>query len=327
MALDLKSRDDSAGLAERLSAANEAQEADVSDEELEAQAELEEQRNMAREARRQVIADAKSKLKGMAKSEAKVLAKKATKRGLVMFGEWLGASGAAAAATGAGTIALILAVVIVFFMIFVSTLYMTCTNQAGLTGFAARTVSFVMTFGGSEKVCDTIAQMTGVPRGSTVATQTTPRLPNVAPAQVTPFDGTTLVPIGNSVPVASSTRDPRLTACMLARVQRIFALAQAQNIQMEITDAYRHNARTSRGGLSAHARGEAVDIAIRPTRDWIADRDFANKIDAVVVIARAQGFDPPPGDTKDEYRDPDENATGGHIHIEFNIPATGTYCT
>lgn len=96
------------------------------------------------------------------------------------------------------------------------------------------------------------------------------------------------------------------------------------SINIVITSAYRPN---SSG--SAHQRGEAVDIAIRPSPTSNNDP----RIDQLVAIAKK--FFPGPaagarGDTLDEYRNPTEQATGGHVHVEFNTYTfngqTYTYC-
>jgi hypothetical protein len=98
-------------------------------------------------------------------------------------------------------------------------------------------------------------------------------------------------------------------------------------IDIIITSAYRPGAivaGTSR--LSAHGRGEAVDIALRnPT---VPIRGTDPRIAQLVQIARSAGFNPAAGDTLDEYTNPTEGASGGHIHVEFNLKSDGrtTYC-
>ncbi|MBX4187779.1 MAG: hypothetical protein KW793_01435 [Candidatus Doudnabacteria bacterium] len=40
-----------------------------------------------------------------------------------------------------------------------------------------------------------------------------------------------------------------------------------------------------------------------------------------------EGFKPVQGDTLDEYRRPTENASGQHVHIEFNLDRFGaSFC-
>lgn len=128
------------------------------------------------------------------------------------------------------------------------------------------------------------------------------------------------------VPVDPQTSDPRLRPCMLGHVQALYNAAQRNNIDFVITSANRPGAvvaGTTR--LSAHGRGEAVDIAIRPT-GTLSDPEFQRKVRTLVALSTAEGFRPPRGDTLDEYNRPTEGASGGHIHIEFNSTATGSYC-
>ena len=119
--------------------------------------------------------------------------------------------------------------------------------------------------------------------------------------------------------------DGRATACMADKVKTIYDLAQAATppIEFEITGAYEPRT-TASGGVSAHSRGEAVDIGLRPPA---ALRSNDPRIARLVAIARQVGFVPPAGNTLDEYANPAPNATAGHVHVEFNIPSDGgTFC-
>jgi len=93
-----------------------------------------------------------------------------------------------------------------------------------------------------------------------------------------------------------------------------------------ITSAYRPGSIVAgTNTLSAHSRGEAVDIALRnPT---VPIRGSDPRIAQLVQIAKSAGFVPAAGDTLDEYTNPTEGASGGHVHIEFNTKPDGTtYC-
>lgn len=99
------------------------------------------------------------------------------------------------------------------------------------------------------------------------------------------------------------------------------------DVDFVLTSAYRPGATVGTSGRpSAHARGEAVDIALRPVPTSLND----DRIDRLFRLAIEEGFTPEVGDTLDEYRKPTELATGGHIHIEFNTYTsrgkTYTYC-
>ncbi|MEO8065621.1 MAG: hypothetical protein ABI643_02055 [Candidatus Doudnabacteria bacterium] len=96
-------------------------------------------------------------------------------------------------------------------------------------------------------------------------------------------------------------------------------------LDITITSAYRAGALTAGGGYSAHGRGEAIDIALRNPTVSVHGSD--PRIAQLVAIGRSAGFIPAAGDTLDEYTNPAENATGGHVHVEFNLKPDGTtYC-
>ena len=97
-------------------------------------------------------------------------------------------------------------------------------------------------------------------------------------------------------------------------------------LDITITSAYRFGSIVKgTGKLSAHSRGEAVDIALRnPT---VPEFSTDPRIAQLVQIALGLGFKPLVGDTLDEYTKPTEGASGGHIHVEFNLKSDGTtYC-
>jgi hypothetical protein len=124
----------------------------------------------------------------------------------------------------------------------------------------------------------------------------------------------------SGVSIDPGTSDPRVRQCMLGKVQQIYSAATAAGLQVTITSAFRSSDFPSR-----HAFGEAVDIALRPTPTvpWRTNPQIAN----LVQIARGAGFVPPTGDTIDEYNNPLERTSGGHVHVEFNrISANGSYC-
>lgn len=104
------------------------------------------------------------------------------------------------------------------------------------------------------------------------------------------------------------------------------ASGTAGPMDIVITSAFRPGAivaGTSR--LSAHGRGEAIDIALRnPT---VPKFSTDSRIAELVQIVKSAGFTPLAGDTLDEYTTSLEGTTGGHIHIEFNTQPNGrTYC-
>jgi hypothetical protein len=97
-------------------------------------------------------------------------------------------------------------------------------------------------------------------------------------------------------------------------------------LDIVITSAYRAGSIVAgTNTLSAHSRGEAVDIALRnPT---VPEHSSDPRIAQLVAIAKSAGFTPAVGDTLDEYTTPTEGASGGHVHVEFNVQANGnTYC-
>lgn len=96
--------------------------------------------------------------------------------------------------------------------------------------------------------------------------------------------------------------------------------ASFAQLDIVVTSAYRSGSRTNEGKLSAHGRGEAIDIALRnPT---VPIRGSDPRIAQLVAIAKASGFAPLPGDTLDEYANPTcegDSTCGGHVHVEFNL--------
>lgn len=99
-------------------------------------------------------------------------------------------------------------------------------------------------------------------------------------------------------------------------------------LDIVLTSAYRPGAIVAGSNpprLSAHSRGEAVDIALQnPTVPKYASDP---RIAQLVQIAESAGFVPAAGNTLDEYTNALEGTTGGHIHIEFNLRPNGTtYC-
>src|SRR3989344_9102831 len=97
-------------------------------------------------------------------------------------------------------------------------------------------------------------------------------------------------------------------------------------LDITITSGYRPGSIVvGTGRLSAHSRGEAVDIALRNPAVTTGSTD--PRISQLVQIARAAGFTPAAGFTLDEYTTPTEGASAGHIHVEFNLQSDGkTYC-
>ena len=120
---------------------------------------------------------------------------------------------------------------------------------------------------------------------------------------------------------------------MLPKVQELFTFASDAGLTITITGAYRTEM-TASGTPSAHSRGEAVDVALRaPPIPWDQNTHslpagFAgdSRIAQLVQIGKSVGFVPPTGDTLDEYNNPAPNATGGHVHVEFNRTSAGSYC-
>lgn len=155
------------------------------------------------------------------------------------------------------------------------------------------------------------------------------KLPNVVPPAVSgtqplpgePDDLIYLSTLG--IPVKSDI-DDRARKCMANKVKKLYEQSQGQGLNWEITSAFRPGAVTSEGKPSAHSRGEAVDIVLRPApaKPWSANQ----KIKDLVALAKSLGFEPPNGDTLDEYNKPTEYATAAHIHIEFNRANQQIYC-
>ncbi|HYC79515.1 MAG TPA: hypothetical protein VEC17_00645 [Candidatus Binatia bacterium] len=272
----------------------------------------EEQNKKRRDARKELVKNAvKQKIKQEAEKKAKdVLVKTAVRTGLrsavVYFSGTIGTFLAIAAAL----------IVAVFLIIFA--LKYTCETE-GWKGTVVRGAGTVASWFGYEEynVCERLAII------QDAANNTPTQLPAVPPP--TTGDGLDLVAI-TGVPTGTSG-DFRLRSCMLRRVQIIYNNAQALGIDFIITSAYRPGATVgSSGRLSAHGKGEAVDIVIVP-RGQLNDPAFQAKIRKLVQLSTNEGFVPPRGDTLDEYNNPTEAATGGHVHIEFNTaPNNGSYC-
>lgn len=293
------------------------------EEELLAQQEEEEERARALEEQKQLDRQQSgvNRVQDAAKELAKDYAKKAVKN--VAKEQAAAAASAAGSAIASsapvwgpilGVLAIIVLVVGLGFYVLI-TMVSYC-NSGGLTGFLAKLGSRGAELIGTvpTDICaglkiDT-TQFAGGAAGGGGASGS--------------FEPTDLVTLVGLVPVDGSTSDPRVRQCMATRVQQIFSQAQAQGISITITSAFRSGGTTAGGGVSAHSRGEAVDIALRDPTVPVHGND--PRIQQLLSIARAAGFNPPQGDTLDEYSNPAENATGGHVHIEFNIPSSGSYC-
>ncbi len=100
----------------------------------------------------------------------------------------------------------------------------------------------------------------------------------------------------------------------------------SSGLDIAITGAYRPGSIVAgTGRLSAHSRGEAVDISLRNPQ--VPEHSSDPRIAELVQIAQSMGFTPTAGDTLDEYTNPTEGATAGHVHVEFNLKPDGTtYC-
>ncbi len=100
----------------------------------------------------------------------------------------------------------------------------------------------------------------------------------------------------------------------------------AFGLDIIITSAYRPGSIVAgTGRLSAHSRGEAVDIALRNPAVPIGSSD--PRIAQLVQVSEQAGFAGISADVLDEYTNPTEGASGGHIHVEFNLKPDGTsYC-
>jgi hypothetical protein len=198
----------------------------------------------------------------------------------------------------------------------------TC-NAGGVSGAGAQFASWIGSFmpaTGGVDICESLTAATNVQTATTNA----PALPNPN----NPASGDLVHLLQYGIPVKSDVKDDRVTACMAARVNAIFAIARTSQppIDIEITDAYRPGGTTAGGAISAHSRGEAVDIALRNPTVKLHGSD--PRISDLVAIAQSVGFVPPAGDTLDEYHNPAPNATAGHVHVEFNIPKNGgSYCS
>ncbi len=233
----------------------------------------------------------------------------------------VGAEAGAAAGAGAATatapiwgtvlaIILILAAVMAFLFILVVVVMAKC-NEDTWSGTGARTASTVASWVGviPADVCDQLAMdnFSGGSSGGGGASSSF----DWAPTDLVALSG---------VAVDGGTSDPRVRQCMLGPVQGIFSAARAAGLTVTITSAFRNGDFPSR-----HAFGEAVDIALRPVpaTPWSTNQQIAR----LVQIAKSAGFNPPVGDTLDEYNSPVERTSGGHVHIEFNkISTTESHC-
>jgi hypothetical protein len=241
------------------------------------------------------------------KQVAKDYAKQTVKKGI-----WSFLAGTSEIWGPAVAILVVIGLVIGLFFFVVTTAIAYC-NQGGLSGFAANTLSNFNWLRGGGDFCETLAINTQT------AVENAPKPPMV------PGEPDDLVYLEDfNIPVKIDI-DGRATRCMVGKIQAIYAASQQAGIDWVITDAFRTGGQTAGGGVSAHSRGEAVDIALRdPTVD-LGSND--PRINQLLAIARNAGFVGPSGDTLDEYRNPAPNATAGHVHVEFNIPAGGgTYC-
>lgn len=211
---------------------------------------------------------------------------------------------------------IILVLIFLFFMAAgaIAAVYYACNEAQGSTVIKA--ISYAGSWVGQTDVCAEVGKFNASNSGDIQQ-----------PTQASPPPGTDLVAIGSRVPV-EGVSDPRLRECMLVHIEIIRAKAKTLGIDFVITSAYRPGALVgSTGRLSAHGKGEAVDIALRP-KGAVTDVAFMKKVRDVVGISLAEGFKYPAGNTLDEYSDPTEDATGGHIHIEYNTaPNGGSYCT
>jgi hypothetical protein len=212
-------------------------------------------------------------------------------------------------------------------MIFIMTTYIACKDPATLAGggwkgkaivFFAKLQADIISPGTRAYFEREICYFYG--EGSTATQGTQP------PTGDAPPPGQGLVAI-TGVPTAGSL-DPRLRPCMLAHVQLVYREAQRLGISFVITSAYRPGAivqGTNR--TSSHGRGEAIDLEIIP-RGSLSDEAFQKKIRTLRGLFESDGFREPMGNTLDEYNEPTEGASGGHLHVEYNSPVNGkSYCT
>lgn len=265
---------------------------------------------------------AKQQVKQFVKKEVKQLAKKylkrvATRTILVNPYFWIAVA----------IVFIVVCMVVIFFM----TSILACNNPEDLAGggwkgklivFSARTVSRIISPGTLDYFDNDLCPYFVIT--SKVANNTQPAL------GTSPAAGQDLVPI-SGIPTAGSL-NARLRPCMQAHIELVYRQAQAQRppINFVITSAYRPGAIVAGSNpprLSSHARGEAIDVQIVPSGS-LNDDAFQAKIARLIGLFETEGFSPPPGDTLDEYNDPTEGATGGHIHVEYNSPVNGrSYCT
>ena len=207
----------------------------------------------------------------------------------------------------------IIVVTIALLMMIMASVTAYC-NQPGVKGWIVRATSNVASWVGAVplNVCKLL-----VIKDQPIASGT----------RSTPFiDESKLVRLSVAGLPVKADADDRVMPCMLAKIQQIYNASRSANppIEWEITDSYRPGDFTANGTPSAHGRGEAVDLALRNPNEPL--RSTNSRIARLIAIARSAGFVPPPGDALDEYKNPAPDATGGHIHLEFNIPTSGSYC-
>lgn len=238
------------------------------------------------------------------KKEAVALGKKAVKTAATSAARSI----AVAVAPYVGGVLLVLGAIVLVFVILIVILDYNC-NQTGVSGTTTRAMSFI----GAKLGYIPADACTVLTQAKTAIGFKTGNPPDKTPDQTGPDSD--LVSIAD-LPSAGVS-NPQVRECMEPGVREIFARAQAAGISLVLTSAYRPESTTAGGGLSAHSRGEAVDIAIRPVGQ-LSDPAFKAKIRALVNIAINVGYTPAVGDTLDEYANPAENATGGHVHVEYN---------
>lgn len=213
----------------------------------------------------------------------------------------------------ANVLALILIVLAIGLIVAIPT---AICNSGGIKGTVIKAGAKVLSWGGVLPI-DLCKQLTF---NSTTPQDATPQTNSsiVPPSDLVPITG---------VPIDPGTSDPRVRRCMLSYIQDLYKRSQQAKLDWVITGAYRPNAIVAgTDNLSAHARGEAVDIALRNPKDPLYSPD--PRIDKLIGVAAVEGFRPAQGDTLDEYRYPTKGAIAGHAHIEFNInqATNGSYC-
>jgi hypothetical protein len=325
---DYRDPNNPSDFAEELQAASEG---DSSDQQV--KKDLDQDKNQDRAANvRQAAADA---VKQKANQAAKNAMKKVGGKALGTLGKVGARSAIVAAFPWLLPVLGILAAIVLLFGLAASVILLTaeaCNGNGGDTwsGWAAAKVvqisSKAADFFGQDAyaVCKDFGDMTSNQMFQTTRTQDIPS------ATAPPRD---LVQIPASLYDAAQVSNPQLRKCMLDRVQIILnkfqATVYATGARAIITSAYRPGAVVEdTRAASAHSRGEAVDIVVRPTpSDWRTNRDFLRQVNLLTSIALSEGFQPPQGDTLNEYLRPTSGATGGHVHVEFNLGPNGaSYC-